>query len=62
LLIDPACENLIRALSGRWHYPTSHQGGVRSDKPKKPNHPFEDLGDALIYLLARLGAAPWDSA
>lgn len=47
---------LIRALNGGWHYPTGADGRVTRDKPKKPNHPHEDYGDALCYLLA--GMAP----
>jgi hypothetical protein len=47
--------DLIRALDGRWYYAKSHTGGLKSDKPKKPNHPHEDLGDAFIYLLCRYG-------
>jgi hypothetical protein len=47
---------LIRALNGGWHYPTGIDGRVTRDKPKKPNHPHEDYGDALCYLLA--GLAP----
>jgi hypothetical protein len=48
-------QDFIRALDGRWYFAKSHTGGLRSDKPKKPNHPFEDLGDAFIYLLTRYG-------
>ena len=59
LLIEenPHTLDLIRALDGRWYYAKSHTGDLRSDTPKKPNHPWEDLGDALIYLLCRYGLA-----
>src|SRR4029453_10154124 len=60
LQIDPACRGLIRALRGGWHYATKLVGGVKSDTPMKPNHPHEDYGDALCYLLN--GVAPLSEA
>src|SRR5262245_53190068 len=56
LQVDPACRGLIKALSGGWHYATKVAGGLRSDKPAKPNHPHEDFGDSFAYLIA--GMAP----
>ena len=50
------CRGLIAALNGGWHYPTDAAGRVTRDLPKKPNHPHEDYGDALCYLLG--GMAP----
>jgi hypothetical protein len=45
---------LIRALRGRWYFPTVH-GQVSRDLPVK-SHPWSDLGDSWLYLVG--GMAP----
>ncbi len=58
LQIDPgpATELLRKALGGRWYYKKTAQGEIVKDLPHKPNHPWEDLGDAFCYLIG--GIAP----
>jgi hypothetical protein len=54
--LDPVdCEDLIKALRGRAYYPTTSSAQQRSDRQKKPNHPWEDYLDALCYLLYGVG-------
>lgn len=47
------CDLLIKALRSQWYFPEDRFGQVKKDAPKKPNHPWEDLGDALCYFVAR---------
>lgn len=51
LQVDPRATGLIQALGGGWYYPVGRDGKVSRDKPKKPNHPHEDYGDAFAYLI-----------
>ncbi len=51
--------DLRRALEAKWIYPKDHRGQLKSDVPKKPNHPWEDLGDSVIYLLSAAGYGNW---
>ncbi len=48
--------DMIRALMGRWNYPTTASGNLRTDRPNKNDHPWSDLGDCLCYGVG--GIAP----
>ena len=47
---------LRRALHSAWYYATTRAGQIVRDLPFKPNHPWEDLGDAFAYFAG--GVAP----
>ena len=58
LLIHPRCTALIRALEG---YHRAKRAGQWQDYPEDPQHPAEDMVDALRGLLTELypdGRAP----
>lgn len=52
LAISPVKETEILrgALASRWYYPQSPDGRVDRSRPKKPNSPWADIGDAFAYL------------
>ncbi len=58
LQIDPGGDTALlrRALAGEWYYAVTRRGQVVRDLPAKPNHPWEDLGDAACYFAG--GVAP----
>jgi len=53
LLIAPGPETrlLVGAFTGRWFYSHTPDGRVDRSRPKKPNSPWADIGDAAAYLL-----------
>jgi hypothetical protein len=56
LAISPVRETqLLRASFGsRWYYPKTPDGRVDRSRPKKPNSPFADIGDAAAYAFGFL--------
>jgi hypothetical protein len=46
----PETRILSQALANRWYYPRTPDGRVDRSKPKKPNSPWADVGDAFAYL------------
>ena len=62
LAISPVGETeLLRtALGSRWYYPRTPDGRVDRSRPRKPNSPYADIGDAAAYAFGwlRPGTAP----
>lgn len=56
LAISPVKETeIIRAAyASRWFYPQTPDGRVDRSRPKKPNSPWADIGDASAYLFGWL--------
>lgn len=50
----PETELLRQAFGSRWYYPKTPDGRVDRSRPKKPNTPWADVGDAAAYLLGWL--------
>ncbi len=55
-LDSEGCRLLVKALSGRWHYPMV-QGRVSREVPAK-THPWSDLGDAFAYFVGGVVPGP----
>lgn len=56
-LVDPACRQLIAALSGKWKFKRLQVAGSEAkyaDKPEK-SHPWSDIGDAASYAAGGSG-------
>ncbi|MDA2910418.1 hypothetical protein MYX04_05760 [Nitrospiraceae bacterium AH_259_D15_M11_P09] len=63
LAINPGAETdlLVKAFKGRWFYPHTPDGRVDRSRPRKPNSPWADVGDAAAYLVGWLcGGEPMD--
>lgn len=62
----PETELLRSAFLSRWYYPKSPDGRVDRSRPKKPNSPWSDIGDAAAYVLGWLVSArdrsEWDAS
>lgn len=55
IIIDPIDgDPIVKSFGGRWYYPQDRFGNVTRDLPKKPNHPWEDIGDAALYCINRI--------
>jgi hypothetical protein len=56
LAISPVPETALlrQAFSSRWYYAQTPDGRVDRSRPKKPNSPFSDLGDAAAYVIGWL--------
>ena len=50
----PETELLRQAFSSRWYYAQTPDGRVDRSRPKKPNSPWADVGDAAAYLFGWL--------
>jgi hypothetical protein len=56
LAISPVRETQVLRTSfgSRWYYPRTPDGRVDRSRPKKPNSPYADVGDAAAYVFGWL--------